>query len=699
MYELIVSEKDNTAKRIAQILSNGKLKTEKIQNIPVYFFSSNGKEFYCVGLKGHILKVDFPLEYQDWQKVEPSKLIDAPIIKVPTQKMLIKTLQRLAKDAGSVIIACDFDREGELIGVDALNKICEVNSSIKTKRARFSALTEAEIKKAFSNLDDIYENLARAGEARQDIDLIWGATLTRFLSLTSRRLWKQFLSVGRVQSPTLCLIVQREKEREAFVSKPYWQLKALFNSDSKELHALHKKERFWVKDEVREVLAKLGLPEGKTKTEYPEGKKGVVTTVKKQERSLDAPAPFNTTSFLTAAAGLGISPSAAMRGAENLYMNGFISYPRVDNTVYPSSLDMRGILNAIKESPDLGKLAREILTQKEIIPTRGKKFSTDHPPIHPTGVAFKENLKPTEWKLYELVYRRFLATLAPSALLRSVNLEVEVNGEPFVARGTTVLNEGWLKFYPYGQKKEKTLPDLSSGDEVALVEVTVEEKETQPPVRYSQGQLIKKMDEMGLGTKSTRHEIIKNLYDRLYIHSDPIIPTELGRAVAEALIKYAGKIATPEMTAELEKEMDAIAEGKLGREEVVNQSRNMLGGVMLSLSKNKSQVAEEIWSGLKEDKVIGKCLRCGSDLRIIRSKGTKKKFVGCKGYPECTMSYPLPQKGEVIALGEVCEVCGAPKVKVVSLSRQRGGKQKPWILCININCPSKTNLSKKNESE
>lgn len=699
MYELIVSEKDNTAKRIAQILSNGKLKTEKIQNIPVYFFSSNGKELCCVGLKGHILKVDFPLEYQDWQKVEPSKLIDAPIIKVPTQKMLIKTLQRLAKDAGSVIIACDFDREGELIGVDALNKICEVNSSIKTKRARFSALTEAEIKKAFSNLDDIYENLARAGEARQDIDLIWGATLTRFLSLTSRRLWKQFLSVGRVQSPTLCLIVQREKEREAFVSKPYWQLKALFNSDSKELHALHKKERFWVKDEVREVLAKLGLPEGKTKTEYPEGKKGVVTTVKKQERSLDAPAPFNTTSFLTAAAGLGISPSAAMRGAENLYMNGFISYPRVDNTVYPSSLDMRGILNAIKESPDLGKLAREILTQKEIIPTRGKKFSTDHPPIHPTGVAFKENLKPTEWKLYELVYRRFLATLAPSALLRSVNLEVEVNGEPFVARGTTVLNEGWLKFYPYGQKKEKTLPDLSSGDEVALVEVTVEEKETQPPVRYSQGQLIKKMDEMGLGTKSTRHEIIKNLYDRLYIHSDPIIPTELGRAVAEALIKYAGKIATPEMTAELEKEMDAIAEGKLGREEVVNQSRNMLGGVMLSLSKNKSQVAEEIWSGLKEDKVIGKCLRCGNDLRIIRSKGTKKKFVGCKGYPECTMSYPLPQKGEVIALGEVCEVCGAPKVKVVSLSRQRGGKQKPWILCININCPSKTNLSKKNESE
>ncbi len=145
--------------------------------------------------------------------------------------------------------------------------------------------------------------------------------------------------------------------------------------------------------------------------------------------------------------------------------------------------------------------------------------------------------------------------------------------------------------------------------------------------------------------------------------------------------------------------MDAIAEGKLGREEVVNQSRNMLGGVMLSLSKNKSQVAEEIWSGLKEDKVIGKCSRCGNDLRIIRSKGTKKKFVGCKGYPECTMSYPLPQKGEVIALGEVCEVCGAPKVKVVSLSRQRGGKQKPWILCININCPSKTNLSKKNESE
>ncbi|MDP3013404.1 MAG: DNA topoisomerase, partial [Candidatus Subteraquimicrobiales bacterium] len=385
MYELIVSEKDNTARRIAQILSEDKLKTEKVQKVPAYFFSRGGKDFSCIGLKGHILKVDFPLEYQDWQKVDPKSLIDAPIIKIPSQKAIIKALQSLAKGAERVIIACDFDREGELIGVDALNKIREINSSLEAKRARFSALTDIEIKRAFDNLDDVYVNLARAGETRQDIDLIWGATLTRFLSLASRRLWKQFLSVGRVQSPTLSFIVQREKERKAFIPKSYWQLKGLFGSREGEFVALHKQGRFWDKEELEKILAKLNLsPTCRGVT------RGKVVSVQEKERNLTPPAPFNTTAFLIQAAIIGVPPSMAMRIAESLYIRGFISYPRVDNTVYPSSLNLRDILNAIKESPDLGGLVKEVLTQEKIIPTKGKKFSTDHPPIHPTGVALKE---------------------------------------------------------------------------------------------------------------------------------------------------------------------------------------------------------------------------------------------------------------------------------------------------------------------
>ncbi|MDP3013191.1 MAG: DNA topoisomerase, partial [Candidatus Subteraquimicrobiales bacterium] len=312
--------------------------------------------------------------------------------------------------------------------------------------------------------------------------------------------------------------------------------------------------------------------------------------------------------------------------------------------------------------------------------------------IHPTGVALKENLKQSEWKIYELVFRRFLATLSPFALLRDTSLEIEVKKELFVIRGVSILKEGWLKVYPYGQRKEEITPNLSKGEEVTLLKTIVEEKETQPPIRYTQGQLIKEMEKLSLGTKSTRHEIIKNLYDRKYVHGDPIIPTDMGIAVAEALMKYANKITTPEMTAELERDMDAVAEGKFEREKVVNRSRDMLGEVMLSLLANESQVSEEIWEGIKEGKVIGKCPVCGKDLKIIRARKTNKRFVGCTSYPECSTSYPLPQKGEIIPLDEVCEVCGAPKVKIIF---ERG---KPWILCINMECPSKTEEAGKKSS-
>ncbi len=226
------------------------------------------------------------------------------------------------------------------------------------------------------------------------------------------------------------------------------------------------------------------------------------------------------------------------------------------------------------------------------------------------------------------------------------------------------------------------IPDLRKTAEVSLVEPIFEEKQTQPPARYSQGKLIQRMEALGLGTKATRHEIIKSLYDRGYIHGDPVVPTDTGIAVAEALSKHAEEISTPNMTAKLEEEMDKIAEGELGRETVVDNSRKMLGSVMIHLDKNKSKVAEVIKEGIRSDKILGKCPKCQSDLRVVRAKKSKKRFVGCAGYPECSNSYPLPQFGEIIPLDEYCEHCGAPRIKIIS--------KRPWVLCINPQCPEKT---------
>jgi DNA topoisomerase-1 len=246
------------------------------------------------------------------------------------------------------------------------------------------------------------------------------------------------------------------------------------------------------------------------------------------------------------------------------------------------------------------------------------------------------------------------------------------------------VKEGWLKFYHYNRKKDEEIPAVHKGQQLILVQPILEEKETQPPARYTQGKLIQRMEKLGLGTKATRHEIIKNLYDRGYIHGDPITPTETGVAVVEALKKYAERITTPEMTAELERDMDSIVEGKVDREKVVNVSREMLTSIMELLKGKRGEVGREIREGIREDKVIGSCPNCGGPLKIIRSKRSRKRFVGCSNYPDCKTSYPLPQNGEVIPLQEKCEFCASPKVKIVS------NRSRPWIICINFACAGKT---------
>ena len=679
---LIVTEKNDAAKKIASILANGPVKEESHYRVPYYVFSdSQGEKAVAIGLKGHVLEVDFPPEYAEWRKVEPRTLIDAPLVKVETAKAVIRALKKLAAEATSLVIATDYDREGELIGLEALNLATEENPRLirTVRRARFSSLTPGEITRAFSNLDHLSEPLAHAGEARQDIDLIWGATLTRFVSLATSRLGNQFLSVGRVQSPTLALIVAREKERRAFVPEPYWVVKVDLATDGQRFSAVHREERFTEEGKAKAVFEKLAGP-------------ARVTVIKQTARKVSKPAPFNTTSFTSAATSLGFSAAAAMRIAEDLYIAGYISYPRTDNTVYPSSLDLRAALEVLAQ----GEFAREVgelLDKPAFHPSRGDKRTTDHPPIYPTGSPKPGELGEREWRIYELVVRRFLATLADDAVMESARVDLLISGEPFVARGSRVVTPGWLDYYPYGRQKEAELPFLKEDDLLELVDKQLEARETQPPPRYGQGTLIELMEKHNLGTKATRHTIIQNLYDRGYVRGNPIEPTEMGIKLAEALQEYAPRIASPEMTAELERDMDLISLRNLSKDEVVKISRELLRQAYDSLEQNREKIAAKIYEGISGDRILGMCPKCGTNrLRIIRSKTSKKRFVGCEGYPDCDQTYPLPQRGEIIPTEDVCPECGSPKVKVLSGRR-------PWVLCLDPECPTKLEYRKKRTRE
>jgi DNA topoisomerase-1 len=667
---LIISEKANTAKKIAQFLSEGSVREGKHRSVPHHTFTWKEEETVSVGLKGHVLNPEYPEEYSNWQKVEPRELIDAEILKAVSEKGVAQAITSLAKKADSVVIATDFDREGELIGVEALSLVFEANPKLidHVERARFSALTPGEVGRAFDELMQVSNDLADAGEARQDIDLIWGATLTRWVSRATKRYGSAFLSVGRVQSPTLVLIAERERERRAFVPEPYWELEVgLRNGEP--FTVRHQTERF--RDEARAKSAHENVTDTAT-----------VVEVQQKSATRKPPTPFNTTAFLTAAANIGISPSRAARIAEDLYTDGYISYPRTDNTVYPRSLDLREVLGYLGSVEGVGQHAERLLSQDGLSPTRGKKETTDHPPIYPTGPTSKESMRDDRWKIYQLVVRRFLATLSDQAKTLRTTLRFESGGEPLVTGGTVVTEEGWLGVYPYSRRPDEEIPNLSEGDVVQVTGKQILSKETQPPGRYGAGRLINVMEDLGLGTKATRPNIIQNLYDRGYVHDDPLVPTEKGMAVAQALTDFASEIASHEMTAELERSMDEISEGRISKDTVVDSSRDVLRKVYDHLQSSETEFADIVWEGIRTDETIGKCPESGHDLIIRRNRKSRKRFVGCAGYPDCKVTYPLPQRGEIIPLGTLCDACGSPEIKVL------GGKR-PWVTCINMDCPKK----------
>ena len=722
--KLVVTEKNDAAQQIARLLStSGKPKADKVYDTPVYRFQHDGEEWVTIGLRGHIMAPDFPpqlvyspeagwqgltaegelipasipdslpkppyeskrkpftkdgVDIKGWKVPSLPYLVWAPIEKLPAEKGIIRSLKNLAKKADSIVIGTDFDREGELIGSDALRQMREVAPDVPVSRARYSAFTKAEIDHAFANLVDLDQDLADAGESRQYIDLIWGAVLTRYLTMARFGGFGNVRSAGRVQTPTLALVVEKERERQAFVPEDYWVVSgecapAGNGDDDARFRVTHATARF--KDEAK---AKAAFERARAASQ------ATVTDVVKKSRTTKPPAPFNTTSLQAAAAAEGISPARTMRLAESLYMDGLISYPRVDNTVYPKSLDLRACVKSLSAVPQYRPYCSQLLGQPQLHATRGKQETTDHPPIYPTAPADPDRLQPAAWKLYNLIARRFLATLGESSVSEGTKLTLDIGGEPFTAAGTVLVKPGFRAIYPFGLKRDEQLPQLSVGDACDVLKMDLEAKQTEPPARYSQGRLIQEMERRGLGTKSTRASIIQRLYDVKYLKNDPVEPSQLGMAVIDALSQYAPRITTPEMTSELEDDMTKVAEGADTQDDVVTHSRALLAGMMDALIDHKDDLGNAIADAVTADAKVGVCPKCGRDLVMKTSAKNHSSFIGCMGWPDCDVTYPVP-KGRIEPLeGEsgVCPQCGAPRVKVHPF------RSRAYEVCVNPACPT-----------
>ena len=338
-----------------------------------------------------------------------------------------------------------------------------------------------------------------------------------------------------------------------------------------------------------------------------DSKEALVKEVKKIVANELPPAPFNTTTFIQAASYLGFSAAKAMSIAEELYMMGLTSYPRTDNTVYPPSLNINSILQKLSEA-HFSKEVKEIQTNGRNYPTRGKQQTTDHPPIHPVDAPSKK-LGADQERIYELICRRFFATLAKDAISETTDVWFDISGEKFIVSGYRLVEANWKHLYPYFKEKKKQLPELIEGEKLEIMKITIKKDSTKPPQRYTQGALIAKMEQLSLGTKSTRHEIISKLYNRKYVMGATPTPTSTAIAVVDALINC--DVVKPKMTAELEADMNDIAEGKKTLGETVRESRSMLTKVMEELEPEKEKIKENINNAVKAQNTIGPCPKCG----------------------------------------------------------------------------------------
>mgnify|MGYP001083215307 CR=1 FL=1 len=668
---LIIAEKPKVAGRIASAIGNAKF--VKVGKAGYY---AVGENIAVAPAVGHIYTLaekkrsfDYPVFDVEW----------VPVYKVDKSahytKSYLDVLQMLGKKADEVVVACDYDIEGTLIGYNIYR--FALGGGKKLKRMKFSTLTPYELKEAFESLQEMdYEN-AYAGEARHVLDWYYGINLSRALmrAIGSAGGNRITMSIGRVQGPTLGILVKREKEIRSFKPVPYWEIYARI----KGVRFIHEKERFFDEKEA-------DLVREKTK------KKGVVEEVKKEEKKIPPSPPFDLTSLqLEASRVFGFSPSQTLEIAQSLYEASLISYPRTSSQKLPARLGLEKIIERMREHEEYRKDAEKLIENKWFRPREGAKDDPAHPAIHPTGI--RGRVEGNEKKLYDLIVRRFFACFAPHAVREVVSVKVDAN-ERYKATGTKTKENGWIEFYPYANFKEEELPEFKTGELVDIEKIEKTRKETKPPARFTPATLVKELEKLHLGTKATRSVIVDTLYDRQYIKGKNIEVTEFGMVVESVLEKHSPQILDAELTRKIEEDMEKIQERKISKDEVIEKGKKVLIEILERFKLEEKEIGKELlesWKIMDNKKnVVGKCRKCGSDLRIIKM-GRGKQFVGCSNYPNCKIAYPLPSNAYVLPANKKCEMCGAPVVKV------KMGKKRMFEMCLDFECPSKKNIKKDSE--
>lgn len=671
MTTLIIAEKPNACQKIVSAISE-KHETKRKNGINYYHFKIGNEEYYAVPAVGHL----FNLSHKKGAKVPIFDLEWKPSHELNraskfTKKYLDNFIS-LKKKVKNFIVATDYDIEGSVIAYTILKQVFGVDDA---KRMKFSTLTKDELKESFEKMNKhLNKGYLNAGILRHYLDYFWGINSSRALMSAIKTAGRfRILSIGRVQGPALKILYDREREIEKFKPQNYYEIYFNYN----EFRADYPET---IDDKKK---AEILFNKVNRKTAEVKEKSSRIQNIKQPE-------PFNLTTLQTTAYNVfKMVPVQTLNIAQKLYEGGLISYPRTSSQKLPSSIGYKKILQKLSKKSDYSDCCKKLLEQATLFPHEGEKEDSAHPAIYPTGDT--EKLTGQSAKIYDLIARRFISTFMEEAKREVMKITFDVENEIFEMHGHKIEKKGFLECYgKYYGGQEKEIPPLKEGEKIKPEKYVNEEKQTKPPARYSQASIINFMDKINLGTKATRTNIIKTLYDRGYISERTIEVTELGKSVIEILQKYSPKLISAEMTSEIEREMERIEKDELKKEAVLEKAKRILTEIMSEFKEHELKIGKELIEAIKDDAVIGTCPKCGSDLRILRSRASGKRFVGCKGFPKCHNAYPLPQSGAVKPLKTNCEECLAPEVLIL-----RQGKR-PWKLCINPKCPTKEKIKEKN---
>lgn len=673
-YELIITEKPQAAKKIAEALADSKAKKESHNKVPYYTLRHKGKSIVVGCAVGHLFTVaeknkgkwHYPVFDVEWVPSSKTNKGAAYISKY------LNTLKKLSKGADSFTVACDFDIEGEVIGYNVIRFICKEKDA---HRMKFSTLTKNELVNSYENVQKHLEwGQANAGVTRHELDWYYGINLSRALTLAVKTTGMfKILSSGRVQGPALKIIVDKEKIIQKFKPEPFWQIELNGKIQKYKITAWHKEDKFWDKEKADSVM------------ETTKDQDGKLTKIDKREFSQNAPTPFDLTTLQTEAyRSLHIQPKKTLEYAQELYISGLISYPRTSSQKLPPTIGYEKILKKLKNQHFYKELAGKLLTKGNLKPNEGKKDDPAHPAIYPTGNI--NDIDGQKAKIYDLIVRRFLATFADISKRETITFTIDVNSEEFLSKGTRTIVPGWQEYYGHHVKiEEQTMPDVNKGDEFKVKQIDCHDKETQPPKRYSPASIIKELEKRGLGTKSTRAAIVDSLFQRGYVHETSIQATQLGINVCDILLKYSPQILDEDLTKLFEELMEEIRKNKKTPDQVLKKARSKLKTILESFKENEKKIGKELANALKNTRDtlnhVGKCPTCKDGELEIR-RGKYGQFIACNKYPDCKTTFKLPSNGKFKVQKDLCKECNYPTIMIFK------GK-KPQKLCINDDCPSK----------